>query len=78
MVVQGRRGKCTSEVLLEEILKTKEHNFLELGAFFPSALKVGVDLADVWWVLSVVCDLEHIEKRSSTTCQVELKMQLVF
>lgn len=54
-----RRGcECTCEVLLQQILKTKEHHLIELGAFLASAFKVGVDFADVWGILFVVCDLK--------------------
>lgn len=55
---QKRGCKGTSEVLLQQILKTKEHNFMELGAFLASTFKVGVDFADIWRILFVVCDLK--------------------
>lgn len=63
-----RRGcKGTSEVLLQQILKTKEHNFMELGAFLASTFKVGVDFADIWRILFVVCDLKDNKQKTSIT-----------
>lgn len=50
--------ECTCEVLLQQILKAEEHHFTELGAFLASAFKVGVDFADIWRILFVVCDLK--------------------
>lgn len=55
-----KRGcECTCEVLLQQILKAEEHHFIELGALLASAFKVGVDFADIWRVLFVVCNLEY-------------------
>lgn len=47
-----------------------------MGAFFSSALKVGVDLAYIWWVLFVVCDLKKILKKDHQ--QPARKKQICF
>lgn len=59
---EKRRCDFTCEILLQQILKTKEHNFVQLGTFLPSAFKVGVDFADVWRILFVVCDLKETDR----------------
>ena len=49
--------RCTCEVLLQQVLESKEHHLVEWGTLLAPAFKVGIDLADVGRVLFVVRDL---------------------
>lgn len=66
-LAENNKCECTCEVLLQEILKAEEHHFTELGAFLASAFKVGVDFADIWRILFVVCDLKDKKQTEVTT-----------
>ena len=45
----------TNQPSLDDVLEAKEHSLIKLAT---SALKVGVDMSSVWWVLIMVSYLE--------------------
>lgn len=53
--------EVTCQIFLQEILEAKKHNLTELSPLIVPALKIGIDLTDIWRVLLVVGNLKKKE-----------------